>query len=68
LVKNERFEFKCSSEVKTDLQIAIIELTPHLRKKLGRRVFVEDVIKLFIETYRKNPLMFTGGVTSARIR
>jgi hypothetical protein len=57
--KNDRIEIKVSSQVRAKFEVMVAELTPHLRKKLGRRAVGEDVINVILEAYRKNPLAFT---------
>jgi len=69
LVKNDRIEVKCSTEVRTAFEIMATELSSKLRKKLGRRVYSEDVIKVIINAYKRDPRLFEDlTAETARIR
>jgi len=59
VAKNDRIEIKVSSQVRAKFEVMVAELSPHLRRKLGRRICGEDVITIILETYKKNPLIFT---------
>jgi len=70
LVKNDRIEIKCSSEVRVAFEVMATELTAKLRKKLRRRVYAEDIIRSILNAYRTNPNLFEveWSPPTARIR
>jgi len=55
MVKNDKIEFRCSSELRTDFEVLIAELSPKLRRKLGRRIYTDDVFMLIMNILKKQP-------------
>jgi len=67
--RNKRIEIRCSSEVKTAFEDMMSELTIKLRKKTQRRVYGEEILKLIVDVYKRNPIIFTELTSgTARIR
>jgi uncharacterized UPF0146 family protein len=58
MLKNDRIEGKVSSETRKQFEVMIAELSQDLRKKEGRRIVFEDIIKLTLEVYRRYPVLF----------
>ena len=56
--KNFRIEIKCTKETKDDFDAMVIALIPGLHNKLGRKVQSEDIIKCFLEIYKKQNWVF----------
>lgn len=58
MVKTDKIEIRCSTEVRNEFDKFCAEMRGDLRRMLRRRVSNEDVIWYVLEFWKQNPQLF----------